>query len=92
MLEELREQAISIVDRYERTFRQQPPLTKLRELRPGDCFARSNMHGHITTSAAVLSPDLKHLLLIHHIHFDSWLPPGGHYEPRARYGSRLPVK
>lgn len=83
MQEELREQALSTLDRYEKIFRQQPPLTKLRQLlsRPEDCFARSNMRGHITTSAAVLSPDLKSLLLIHHIHFDCWLPPGGHYEP-----------
>lgn len=45
-----------------------------------DCSVRSNMHGHLTASAAVLSHDLQSVLLIHHIFLDLWLPPGGHYE------------
>jgi 8-oxo-dGTP pyrophosphatase MutT (NUDIX family) len=52
-----------------------------RQLAAGDdCFVRSNLTGHVTTSAAVLSPDLSHLLLIHHPVFKQWQPPGGHYE------------
>lgn len=47
---------------------------------PGDCFDRRNMAGHVTTSAAVLSPDRTHILLIHHRVFQQWQPPGGHYE------------
>lgn len=45
-----------------------------------DCSIRSNMKGHLTASAAVLSSDRKNVLLIHHIFLDLWLPPGGHYE------------
>ena len=41
---------------------------------------RSNMRGHITTSAVVLDPTLREVLLVHHRAFDVWLPPGGHYE------------
>lgn len=47
---------------------------------PQDCFVRSNMTGHVTTSAAVLSPDGRQVLLIHHRFLGKWLPPGGHYE------------
>jgi 8-oxo-dGTP pyrophosphatase MutT (NUDIX family) len=45
-----------------------------------DCFVRSNMLGHITTSAAVLSVDRKRILLIDHRILNLWMPPGGHYE------------
>lgn len=47
---------------------------------PTDCFVRSNMTGHVTTSAAVLSPDGQRVLLIHHRFLEKWLPPGGHFE------------
>lgn len=42
---------------------------------------RNTMPGHITTSAIILSPDLKQVLLIDHISIGRWLQPGGHYEP-----------
>jgi len=42
---------------------------------------RSNMRGHVTTSALVLDAALTHALVIHHRVFDVWLQPGGHYEP-----------
>ena len=45
-----------------------------------DCFNRSTVPAHVTTSAAVLSPDRRHVLLIHHKVIDAWIPPGGHYE------------
>ena len=44
---------------------------------------RTTMPGHVTTSAIVLSPDHKHVLLIEHIAIGRWLQPGGHYEPAA---------
>lgn len=43
-------------------------------------FLRSNMTGHITSSAAVLTPEGTRILLIHHGFLDKWLTPGGHYE------------
>ncbi|MET0517377.1 MAG: NUDIX domain-containing protein [Burkholderiaceae bacterium] len=45
-----------------------------------DPLARSNMRGHVTTSALVLDPTLSHLLLIHHRVIGRWLQPGGHHE------------
>jgi 8-oxo-dGTP pyrophosphatase MutT (NUDIX family) len=45
-----------------------------------DCFSRSNLTGHVTTSAAVLSPGRDKVLVIHHRFLQNWLPPGGHYE------------
>ena len=45
-----------------------------------DLSVRTNMRGHVTTSATVLSPTHDRVLLIHHRVFDKWLPPGGHYE------------
>lgn len=49
----------------------------------GDPLARSNMRGHVTTSALVLDPGLQHALLIQHRVIGRWLQPGGHYEPGA---------
>ena len=43
-------------------------------------FLRSNMTGHVTSSAAVLSPEGSRILLIHHRFLNKWLTPGGHYE------------
>jgi 8-oxo-dGTP pyrophosphatase MutT (NUDIX family) len=45
-----------------------------------DLCARSNMRGHITTSALVLDAAGTHMLLVHHKVFDRWLQPGGHVE------------
>ena len=38
------------------------------------------MRGHITTSAIVLDPACRQLLLIHHKTLQRWLQPGGHFE------------
>ncbi|MFG6428647.1 NUDIX hydrolase [Roseateles sp. LYH14W] len=46
----------------------------------GDVFARSNMRGHITTSAIVYDPCADAVLMIHHAALDRWLQPGGHHE------------
>lgn len=45
-----------------------------------DVFSRSNMTGHVTTSAAVLNGAGSKVLLVHHRILQKWLPPGGHYE------------
>jgi 8-oxo-dGTP pyrophosphatase MutT (NUDIX family) len=47
---------------------------------PGSVFDRSNMRGHITTSAIVLDSGLKNVLMIDHKALKEWLQPGGHYE------------
>jgi 8-oxo-dGTP pyrophosphatase MutT (NUDIX family) len=47
-------------------------------------FARSNMRGHITTSALVFDPQAVRVLLIHHQALDRWLQPGGHHEGQDR--------
>lgn len=41
---------------------------------------RTTMPGHLTTSAIVLSPDHRRVLLIDHVAIRRWLQPGGHYE------------
>ena len=41
-------------------------------------FNRANDIAHITASAFVLSPDRRHVLLMHHAKLDRWLQPGGH--------------
>ena len=46
----------------------------------GDVFSRTNMRGHITTSAFVLDPGLQQVLMIHHRTLGRWLQPGGHHE------------
>ena len=52
-----------------------------------DLQDRRNFTGHVTSSFALLNSEYSHLLMIHHLGFDKWLFPGGHYEgdvsPRA---------
>lgn len=43
-----------------------------------DCFLRSQLSGHLTGSAWIVSPDRKHTLLTHHRQLDKWLQLGGH--------------
>lgn len=45
-----------------------------------DPFIRSNMSGHITASALILSTDGEEVLMIHHNIYDRLLNPGGHHE------------
>lgn len=57
--------------------------THLRDIvslleREEDCFLRSRTEGHFTASAWVVSPDLSHVLLMHHRKLGRWLQPGGH--------------
>ena len=60
-----------------------PAVAALRaQLHDDERFVeRSNMRGHVTTSALVLDPTLTQALVVHHRVFDTWLQPGGHYEP-----------
>ena len=43
-----------------------------------DCFVRSNLEGHVTGSAWLVSPDGKKVLLTHHKKLGRWLQLGGH--------------
>lgn len=45
-----------------------------------DYYKRSNLAGHITGSAWILSPDLNHALLIHHVKLNRWFQAGGHVD------------
>lgn len=45
-----------------------------------DLQDRKNMDGHVTSSFALLNEAKTHVLMIHHLGFDKWLFPGGHYE------------
>jgi 8-oxo-dGTP pyrophosphatase MutT (NUDIX family) len=83
MLTSLRRQTAGMLRRYLEQFpEEQEKFDLLRsQLESGeDCFVRSNMIGHITTSAAVLSVDRKRILLIDHRILNLWMPPGGHYD------------
>lgn len=43
-----------------------------------DCFLRSNLAGHVTSSCWLLSPDHSEVLLTHHKKIGRWLQLGGH--------------
>jgi 8-oxo-dGTP pyrophosphatase MutT (NUDIX family) len=43
-----------------------------------DFWQRSNLAGHLTGSAWIVSPNRSKVLLIHHLKLDRWLQPGGH--------------
>ena len=46
---------------------------------------RSTFPGHVTTSAIILSPDHRQILLIDHVTIGRWLQPGGHYEKASHF-------
>lgn len=48
---------------------------------------RRTMPGHITTSAFVISPDCRRILLIDHKTIGRWLQPGGHYEKASTFAA-----
>lgn len=71
------------VARYLQEFPAEAPgLAHLQRQLAGsaDCLVRSNMQGHVVTSAVVVKPETLDILVIHHRHLNAWLPPGGHYE------------
>lgn len=43
-----------------------------------DVLSRNNLYGHLTTSALVLTPDHKKMLMVHHNIFGGLIYPGGH--------------
>ena len=43
-----------------------------------DCLLRSQLSGHLTGSAWIVSPDRTRTLLTHHRKLDKWLQLGGH--------------
>lgn len=48
-----------------------------------DCFHRELLPAHVTGSAWVVSPDLDHVLMLHHRKHDQWFQPGGHADGDA---------
>ena len=79
MLERVQEE----VDAYLRRHPQeQQRLCGLRDQLgvDADPFVRSNMAGHITSSVLVVNAGFRHVLLIHHKVYTSWMQPGGHVE------------
>jgi 8-oxo-dGTP pyrophosphatase MutT (NUDIX family) len=49
--------------------------------------ARTTLPGHVTTSAFIVSPDERQILLIDHVAIGRWLQPGGHYEPAESFAA-----
>lgn len=43
-----------------------------------DCYKRSRLDGHVTSSAWITDRMRQHVLLLHHRKLDRWLQPGGH--------------
>jgi 8-oxo-dGTP pyrophosphatase MutT (NUDIX family) len=77
------DQAIALV----RAFEASPEEEKSRELilallgYSAEPFSRDQFEpGHITCTAAVLHPDGRRVLLMHHHRHKRWLLPGGHVE------------
>ena len=51
----------------------------LRRLKSGEeLYCRENLSAHLTSSAWVVSPDRRRVLLAYHILYDSWAWLGGH--------------
>ena len=48
-----------------------------------DCFHRHLWPAHVTGSAWVVSPDRRHVLMMHHRKHDQWFQPGGHADGDA---------
>ncbi len=47
-------------------------------LKEPNCFKRSNLEHHFTSSCWVTNANLDQVLLLHHTKLDRWLQPGGH--------------
>lgn len=80
-------QLISLLQSYQKTCSPSKSETAQLFLRflneyPDDFWKRSHMHpGHVTISAWVVSPDKKHVLMMHHRGVDKWVQLGGHIDP-----------
>lgn len=52
-----------------------------------EVFNRKNFNGHITTSAVIIDPSHRRVLLIAHKFLNRFLQPGGHFEGDASLAS-----
>jgi 8-oxo-dGTP pyrophosphatase MutT (NUDIX family) len=80
---------ISMLDAYESLFPDEHEMVdRVRRLvtENAACFERTNLPGHITASAWILSSDRRRVLLVHHKKLDKWLQAGGHAD-----GQRDPI-
>lgn len=55
-------------------------------------LTRNALPGHITASAAVLSPDARRTCLVLHRRIGRWVQPGGHLEPGDRSLARAAAR
>ncbi|MHB2167196.1 NUDIX hydrolase [Alsobacter sp. R-9] len=60
----------------------------LERMEAGDALdSRRTFPGHVTTSAIVLDPSARRVLLVHHRATGRWLQPGGHWEPAPSFAA-----
>ncbi|OGL26075.1 hypothetical protein A3E49_02705 [Candidatus Saccharibacteria bacterium RIFCSPHIGHO2_12_FULL_49_19] len=72
-----------VVDKYLSIFPQDRAKLELLidQIRNGEKLSsRRNFRGHIAGDAVILSPDLKKILFIYHLHSRNWQQPGGHWD------------
>lgn len=82
----MREQLIDLLSRYTPADKLEESHQKLTlEFLKGtvNCTQTTNLSGHATASAWVLSPDRRSTLLTHHKKLGRWLQLGGHIEDDA---------
>ena len=72
-----RNQLIKLLKEYSDDVKTRTQILDFVNAHP-DCFERTNIYGHITSSSWLLSNDLSKVLLTHHRKLDKWLQPGGH--------------
>jgi 8-oxo-dGTP pyrophosphatase MutT (NUDIX family) len=68
---------LNLLGRYEAEPKMKVRLEQFVKECP-DCFERSNLAGHITSSCWLVSKDGQKVLLTHHRKLNMWLQPGGH--------------
>lgn len=60
----------------------------LERMAAGDALdSRRTFPGHLTTSAILLDPTGREVLLVHHRATGRWLQPGGHWEPAGDFAA-----
>ncbi|WP_205772420.1 NUDIX hydrolase [Microvirga calopogonii] len=79
-----RQQVGQILDDHARAFGlpdERHAILRRQIMAGDDIHSRRTFPGHVTTSAFILDPTGRRILLIHHRSLERWLQPGGHYEP-----------
>jgi len=74
---------VAVIERYETEVADESDDLRLlkEQVARGDALKRRDTWpGHLTTSAIMLDPDQRQVLLISHRRLQRWLQPGGHYE------------